>query len=62
MVNDLDYADITCPVSKLDNSKTEQKIMFTLMYFVMKKICFILFIYQLKNWRLHGFFAGYSRK
>ena len=49
MVNDLDYADITCPVSKLDNSKTEQKIMFTLMYFVMKKICFILFIYQLKN-------------
>ena len=38
MINDLDYADIACPVSKNDYSRIEQKTMFALMYFVMKMI------------------------
>ena len=36
MVNDLDYKDIKFPVSEKDYKKIEQKITFTLMYFVMK--------------------------
>ena len=51
MINDLDYADIECPVSKND-SRIEQKIMFALMYFVMKMIWFILLMYQMKNLRI----------
>ena len=43
MVNDLDYEGIKFPVSKKDYSKIEQKIIFPLMYFVMK------IIYQMKN-------------
>ena len=36
MVNDLDYKGIEFPVSKKDYSRIEQKIIFVLMYFVMK--------------------------
>ena len=39
MVND--------PASKKDYSRIE--IIFALMYFIMKIICFILFMYQMKN-------------
>ena len=50
MVNDFDYADIGCHVSIKDYSrKIKRKIILALMYFVMKMIWFVLFIYQIKN-------------
>ena len=50
MVNDFDYADIGCHVSIKDYSrKIKIKIILALMYFVMKMIWFVLFIYQIKN-------------
>ena len=62
MVNDLDYKGIEFPVSKKDYSRIEQKIIFVLMYFVMKivwlilcielkilKICMDLFLITNKN-------------
>ena len=48
MVNDLDYEDIKFLVSKIDFSKIKNKIIFTLMCFVMKMDWFILFMYQIK--------------
>ena len=44
MVNDLDYADVKFPVS--------EKILFALMYFVMKIIWFILLMYHIKTLRI----------
>ena len=44
MVNNLDYAVTEIPVSKKDYSKIEQKIIFALIYFVMKMMWFILFM------------------
>ena len=44
MVNNLDYAGTEIPVSKKDYSKIEQKIIFALIYFVMKMMWFILFM------------------
>ena len=53
MVNDLDYEGIEFLVSKKDYSKAEQKkIIFALMYFVMKIIWFIVFMYQIKNLKI----------
>ena len=52
MINDLDYADIECPVSKNDYSRIEQKTMFALMYFVMKMIWSVLLMYQMQNLRI----------
>ena len=49
MVNDLNYESIEFPVCKRDYIKIEQKTISPLMYFVMKIIWFILFIYQIKN-------------
>ena len=45
MVNDLDYEVIDFPVL----ARLNKKIIFALMYFVMKIIWFILFMYQMKN-------------
>ena len=45
MVNDLAYEGIKFSASKKDYSKIEQKMVLTLMYFVMKMISLILFIY-----------------
>ena len=45
MVNDLDCVDIKFSVSKKDY----RRIAFALMYFVMRMIWFILFIYQIKK-------------
>ena len=47
LVNDLDYSDIEFPVSK----KLNRKIIFALMYFFMKMIWFIFFIFQIKKLR-----------
>ena len=58
MVNNLDYAGTEIPVSKKDYSKIEQKIIFALMYFVMKMMWFILFMYQLKNLRNVWIYCG----
>ena len=51
MVNDLDYEGSNFLVSKKDYSKIEQKI-FVLMYFVMKMVLRILFMYQSKNMKI----------
>ena len=59
MANDRDYKDITFPVSKKDYKNIEQKIIFALMYFVMKMTQFILFIYQNKNLKIvYGFITN----
>ena len=50
IINDLDYEGIEFPVLKKDHCKIELKIIiFALIYFVVKIIWFILFIYQIKN-------------
>ena len=48
MVNDLRYEGIEFPVSKKDFNKIEKKVIFVLMYFIMKITWFILFMYQIK--------------
>ena len=45
MVNDLAYEGIKLSASKKDYSKIEEKTVLTLMYFVLKMISLILFIY-----------------
>ena len=52
MVNDLDREGIECPVSKNDFNKIEKKINIVLRSFVMKIICFMLLMYQMKNLKL----------
>ena len=52
MVSDLDYVDIKFPVSKKNYINIEQKNSFALMYFVMKMIWFVLFIYQIKTLKI----------
>ena len=52
MVSDLDYVDINFPVSKKNYINIEQKNSFALMYFVMKMIWFVLFIYQIKTLKI----------
>ena len=52
MVSDLDYVDIKFPVSKKNYINIEQKNSFALMYFVMKMIWFVLFIYQIKKLKI----------
>ena len=48
MVNDLRCEGIEFPVSKKDFNKIEKKVIFVLMYFIMKITWFILFMYQIK--------------
>ena len=50
MVNDLDYKDIKCPVSKKILARLKRKIIFALL--CMKIIWFTLFIYQKKNLKI----------
>ena len=45
MVNEFDYADIKLPFYKKDCYKIEQNNSICLMYFIMKIVLFILFIY-----------------
>ena len=54
MANDRDYRGINFGISKKDYDKIEKKIIFTLMYFVMKinNTVFILFMYQNKNLKI----------
>ena len=52
MVDDLDYEGIEFPVSKTILARLNKKIMFALMYFVMKMIWLILFMYQMKNLKI----------
>ena len=47
MVNNLEYEGVEFLIARKANSNIEK--MFVLMYFVMKIIWFILFIYQIKN-------------
>ena len=52
MVNDLDYKDIEFPVLKKIIVELHRKIIFALMYFVMKMVWLILSIYQMKNLKI----------
>ena len=53
MANYLDYDAIEFRICKKDYCKIERKkIIFSSMYFVMKIIRFILFMYQMKNLRI----------
>ena len=52
MINDLDYEGIKYPVSKKTIVELKDKPIFSFMYFVMKIIWFILFIYQIKNLKI----------
>ena len=55
MINDLDFECIKFPVSKKKKkkkkilAKLKDKTIFALLYFVMKIIWLILFIYQIKS-------------
>ena len=51
MANDLDYEDVEFPVSKKYFSKIE-KIIFSLMRFVMRVVWFILFLYQIRSLKI----------
>ena len=48
-VNDLDYVDIKFPVCKKDYTRLYRRITFALIYFFMKMVWFILFMYQIKK-------------
>ena len=52
MVDDLDYEGIVSLFLKKIIARLNRKIIFALMYFVMKIILFILFMYQMKNLRI----------
>ena len=52
MINDLDYEGIKFPVSKKIILELKDKPIFSFMYFVMKIIWLILFIYQIKNLKI----------
>ena len=49
MVINLEHEGVEFLIARKANSNIEKKKMFVLMYFVMKIIWFILFIYQIKN-------------
>ena len=48
----LNYEGIDIPVSKRDYCRIEQKKIFASMYFVMKMIWFMLFMYQMKDLKI----------
>ena len=52
MVDDLDYEGIDFPVSKKDFNKIEKKTNIWMMYFDMKLIWFILFMYRMKKFKI----------
>ena len=52
MVNDLHYEGIKLPASKKVIVRLNKKLIFALMYFVIKIIWFILFMYQIKNLKI----------
>ena len=52
MINELDYEEIKFPVSKKDFAELKNKIIFALIYSVMK---IILFMYQIKNLKIVWF-------
>ena len=52
MINDLDYEGIEFPVSKNIIAELKDRIIFELMYSVMKLILLILFIYQIKSLKI----------
>ena len=52
MVNDLDYEGIKFPVSKKDFGNIEKKNNICINVFYMKIRWFILFIFQMKNFKI----------
>ena len=51
-ISDLDYDEIEFPVHEKDFSKIEAKIIFVLMYLVMKMGWFLRFLFQIKNLKI----------